>query len=663
MKINTTFKAVEGHSDDNAQFTELKAEIQAALTQIETFKTENGQWLSDENLSKMGYIETMLKAEFAAIEAYGVGGVPGQGGAGGEEDWVPKALEPGWNGAVQIDPDNDSDRDLLSDDPDRYGAYAGTINILSSGNPTKPGKIAFQMADGMDAVYAESRGRDIIVTAVYRDETRRSWVIKDGTVRPEPIVISGRGLTYGVTIDASKVIRINDGTYPQEAYETQRFYIWGTDLSDTIKGSQGRDKIVGGLGADDINGGAGDDMIWGDEYEPVAGAANPNGGNDTLRGGDGIDIIYGGGGFDTYYKSDKGERITEAERMSDDTPDALPDNSFIIHSNEWEVTNKTESGMIVVENTKAKGGWIGFNQMPDGYNMAYADRVDNSLVITYVGDEGSFKVKVVDFFNRFGDDPKESVVRLTFNASADNDIIDFSRILINDATAGGAGQVIAIKGGDGEDIILGPRNALIADGVDMGNILKSQGDGKRNMSRYFGTDGIFAAPAGEKPYGDNNERNKFGGYLAENKGDHVLIRNAGTSQPTQPLYIHAPDGYEKGYITKDGSGNIVVVLVKPATGDRDADTLVIKIDKQTLPNVTWNDIIVRNKVGGATDKDVQWGQPINLTPIDTQLTDIFIDGEGGKDLIFTFDKDARDVKDEDGEDDVNEMEPETPPAR
>jgi Ca2+-binding RTX toxin-like protein len=65
--------------------------------------------------------------------------------------------------------------------------------------------------------------------------------------------------------------------------------IFGTNLDDTLTGTDGNDTIYGKAGKDTLSGLGGNDRLYG------------NKGNDTLTGGSGNDFLFGGGGDDTIY--------------------------------------------------------------------------------------------------------------------------------------------------------------------------------------------------------------------------------------------------------------------------------------------------------------------------------------------------------------------------
>ncbi|MFH0800674.1 MAG: hypothetical protein V2A66_10930, partial [Pseudomonadota bacterium] len=602
-----------------AATSQIQADLQAAIAELEQFKAENEQWMSTEHLVEMGRIETMLKAEEVA---YRGGNIPA--GSTTDSTAAPQDLDPLWNGipASFINKD-DNDTQKLAD-TELYGEYQGTVVIPGSGDPTQPTKAAFQMTDDMNALYAESRGRDIIITAEYMDGTRKSWVVKDGTMRSEPIVISARGLSHGVTIDTKKVVRLNNGSPSTAA----GFYIWGSDSDDTIYGTQSSDKIAGMGGSDKIYGGGGDNTIYGDGYygpNSTAGDMDPtSGGDDYIDAGPGHNIVYGGGGKDTAVDNGHESISTDVETLTKATAAKVPSSDFITASADWDVSQVAKDGTIEVKNTTGKGGSIDID-MPDGYTMAYAsmDPNDSSLIITFVGDNGSFSVRIEKFFSgAFGDTPQDAIAKLNFRGSADADIIDFSRI--NHLTS----QVINIDGGGGDDVILGAKNNLVSDGVDLDTLTSSQGNSDGVLASYV-KDGVFATPTNYSD--DDGNTATYGGYQAKQVGNVIEISAEPGKTPQATLSLLAPDGYTKAYVTQGQDGFTCVVFVRPDPNGGRADTIVFKIDpglKLDLSNINAE---YNTLSGSGKGYDIH---QIDLVPISSDGSDYLLDGGDGTDFVF-----------------------------
>ena len=644
LKATTTTTATETADDPYAAAkAELKAKLEAAIEELEAVDDE---YLSDEYYHEKERLVATLKAESALVDTMGMNG---SSSADGTQGWDTQELaDAGWNYATMTE--SEADRMAIENNSNGdWGTYAGTVEIPNSGNPDLPNAVGFQMTDDMTAVYAESRGRDIVMTVEYKDGHRESYLIKEGSVRPEPIIISAKGLTDGVTIDCSKVFRVNanDGRYPASAYELQVMSIIGGDGDDKLLGSQSKDIIVGNAGDDTMDGGAGDDVIFGDlgynigtgddAYIPGAYDASVEG-NDTIRGGAGADRIYGGAGLDTTYASDKGEAVheTEGKPLKDANTSSLePEDIFdMTEMDGWEAT-VDDDGTILLQNEGTTGGGVIDMSMPDGYTMAFAEQdADGTLIITFVGtdEDGNpctCKVKIEDFFNitAGGADPA-SVVRLNFHGGEGDDIIDFSKVSVTN-------QVINITDeAGGSDIILGARSALLSDGVDLDKLTQSQGNSANRLNRYV-EDGIFS------DYSESDDKHVSNGYRADVSDGQIVITSDGENAQADTLSLDAPDGYDKGYITTDGNSLYVVLVKQNASGT--AETIVIKIDASLLEQnggkLNWNDIYV-----GAIDL-----VPISNTEIN--MDDYAVSAGEGEDLVFAQSGSRVD----DDEDEVMEM--------
>lgn len=639
--INTSYKATTADTGydvpQGPDMTELQEKIQDALCQIEGF--EYLDYLTEEQLAELNRIKLMLKAESAAISGYALTGefsLPGAEGAGYWDQ--PTELAPEWNGIL---PEN-IHTDASDGGEGAYGAgliddpsveFAGTVVIIDSGNVLSPTKIGFQMTDDMLSLTSVSKGRDIVVTVEYQDGTKRAWVIKDGTIRREPIIISAFGLSHGVTIDCSHTIRVSDGTFDNYPYGARSgFYIHGSMFNDTIYGTQGDDGIVAYDGDDIIDGMAGNDTIYGDmSYEAAGQFDETASGNDHIKGGAGYDLIYGGGGEDTTYTSDTGEAVTEKEHVANDVASTFPpaDDWFSSEYDTWVVQNDMQDGMVVIENTgEGEAGSMQIT-MPPGYNMAYAEEDgDQNLIITFVGEAGTMKVKIVDFFNEQWQDADDSVASHVLNleivGSAEDDIIDFSRVKLTS-------QTISMKGLAGDDILLNARYEMLSNGLNVNELLSSQNNNAGALNGYE-NDGIFDETSEEQ-------------YIAEVvDGQIVITENPAYDPgltlipigdedwvpPAGALGIVAPEGYETGYITQDEDGNIYVILVDTLG---DASSIVFKIDAATVAakNLSYGSISVYTK--NAEGDDTQ--NPVGLTAISFDALDYNIDGNEGADFIMT----------------------------
>lgn len=645
---------------------DIQARIKEALTEIEAFEADGKlQYLSEENIAEYGRIKAMLKAESAAIAGYGI---YGPGGPGSSAFTRPDNLEPLWNG---VPPNNiyedDTDRDAVDEDYDKYGDYVSSVVIDNAGDPSRS-KLAFQMTDDMQKLTMASVGRDIYVTAEMADGSKKTWVLKEGTVRGDiPIVVSMLGLTHSATLDASHVLRVFNGSTENAMGMT----IWGTDFSDEIFGPQVSSVLIGMGGADLIRGGAGNDTIFGDEGRNLktttAGDYDPKyGGNDYIDGGAGNNITYAGAGVDKVV--DHGgttESIFEQEFTIDGESADLPDAGFITTSAGWKVTDDSEHGMYVIDNTDGKGGSIEMT-MPEGYSYVFADQADdNSLMLTFVGEDGStFRVKIVDFMTKFDGDIRDRVQRLVMKGgSQGNVIMDFSRIHVTKESP----AAISLIGSDnGRNIILGVHNEMIADGVSMEDFLESQGDpGLITKMLEDENYGVFKPYPKKKESDPNDPPNKGGGYeaQADPNGRGILITSKDPKNADPFLNLHVPAGYTKGYIAMDKDGNAYVVFVKPNSSGK-ADTFVVKIDAGLMKDkggpLDWNHIqaFFRVETGSGNTKAINWTDcPLTPVSLEDDAYSIKSDENGLADLIVEPEGTPSETEDDD---DVIEFNDKTP---
>jgi len=621
-------------TDSNA---DLKARLEEALRELEQYKEEYATSLTDESLAQMNRLEVMMKAEMAAIEAYGKGGY-GPGGAApvGSEWDAPSSLPPEFSvpEGYTLDIQQNASDASLCDDP---GTYAGTVNFEGS-------RLNFSAQDeGIQEVEAVSKGKDLVLTVIYEDGHKKSWVIKDGSVRSEPIIIDATQMGHGVTIDTSRALRISDGKHGQPYGATTGFQIWGSDYDDTIYGSQGRDGIVGLAGNDKIDGGADIDEIYGDDKYELPGqyAQQINGlpaGSDDIRGGAGADIIRGGGGIDKGYSSDDmpGEAVDMGGEVKDDTASAPdPSGGWLAYDGNW-TTETDEDGTIVLKNMGTEGGQIDLT-MPNGYTMAMADIDPNdstSLLITFVGEDANgnpqtFKLKIDGFFDsKEGVDPRTAVITLNVFGSENGDIIDFHKLM---GVAELNTQNINIFGNGGNDIILGTESALVRDGVDTSNPYQSTvGDGTLNR---LVQEGVFA----------ESEEDEDTTYTASAENGQIVIRDADgdPSNNNATVELVAPEDFDRGYITVGPDGCTYVILAK---NDGSGDTIVFKFED---PSLDYTKIFFWNQKPG--EDDSKTSTEIRLIPVsfDSTMGYGVISGGDGSDVLFgskdsNFDTDASD---------------------
>jgi len=650
LKTNDYSDLQQTNANEPNPATELKNSVSQALAEVQQFREANGEYLSEENLVELNRIETMLTAQSAAIDAYGVGGAAGAYASSDEYAFydMPTGLDPEWNGINSDSIYKDAnDMGRFSDDPEWYGEYQGSFTIPNSGDKTNPNKFSFQMTDDMIGVFAESRGRDMIVTVVYGDaeQSRKTWVVKDGSIRSEPFIISAAGVSHGVTIDCSRLLRQHDNVW-----------IHGSEYDDLIKGSQGNDTIIAWKGNDEIFGNAGNDIIYADEYYDRAGQHDPSyGDNDRVHGGLGNDQInMGGGSQDVVFTSDRGEMIAEEEIWENDIamiPDGI--DAVIGGDGNWEVS-KIEDGMVTVSNNNPNGvaGEIILDmaELP-GYNMAFGEMgSDGSLIVTFAGEAGAFKVKFKDFFKAFlpnTGNPNDAIVSLTINGTDGSEIFNFDKVIINETNS----QIINLHGGAGDDLMFGAHNDMLKNGLstDTEDMLKSS-ESPAILGSYVNS-GVFTSSE-QYSYADADKK-KWNGYEAGvNPQGQIEIKADAAYAGGRPevLHLKVPAGYSKGYITQHADGNTYVICVKPTASGR-AESIVFKIDGSL--GLAYNEILVQSSgtttVGEGGASTTANSNAIPLIAVSLDDTDYLTSGGEGDDLVFMEEGAKKDSADKESE--------------
>lgn len=658
--INPNFKATTSDLED------LQNDINEAIDQIEQVEGEWDEYLTDEQQAELERLKATLTAESTALDGCGYYDPNNLDAVDGVDYAQRESLDDlgsGWTGGLISSYTEDADM-LEGDD----GDYMGTIEIEASGDPMNPTKLGFSADDdfveteiGPDGTITEirvsSRGRDMVLTIIGVDgdgqEVRKSWVIREGTVRPEPIIINTTELTRytgdGVIIDASQTYRISDGSYNSYYGVTRGLYIHGTVGNDTIYGSQGDDKIVAWEGDDYIDAMAGNDTAWGDEYYDTGGSFSTNGGRDTIRGGVGNDTLYGGGNIDTRFRSDNPsatnpEAVYEFENIADDTTTAIPGINDVVESTTTGWDALEQDGMIVMENNDTAGGGNIDLSMPPGYNMAFAEIGSDgtSLVITFVGEDANgnpitFQMKIKNFMRASVGGAPVDVTRLNFTGSDEGDIIDFHKVQ-------GTNNVVSISGGAGDDIIIGASNDVLSYGISYDDLLSSSYSG---TSSYVSNEGVlFEDP--EDPSGYMAEYNSTTGRI-DIKNDPTYDANE-YGDPHEAIRIAAPEGFETGFVAQDpATGALLIILINPTT----KETIVLEIATQDLD---YNSITVGNLTASDAemtgDYEEDWSENFEwwpgLTPISLVEEDYLIQGGAGQDMAFApegtiFDQDVEEV--------------------
>ena len=600
-------------------------EAEAALVEIEEFISQNLDDLTDGQYKDLMRIKETLEWQITTAQNYADYPAPGSVNGADPTLWdMPQALDPYWNGIPEDNIIQDAvSKAIVESDPDWFGEYMGTVKVPNSGDPSNPTRVGFQMTDDMVACYGESRGSKLFVTAEIDngDGTTSLETYAYESNGSEPLIISGIGCN-GVQIDFSRV-------YLPDA----KIYIHGSEGHDLIKGAQSSTNIVGYAGDDEIYGGASVDKIYGDEYYEKAGQFDQSyGGHDTINGGGGKDVILGGGGIDTFFTSDSGDSINEYEDMIGNKIDVPGSSSTWSDSGEWqEAEDISENGTIYFRNqSDGSGGEItlDMSEIPGNWDKAFLDMdADNNLVITIGGETGTFTVVYENFFGKqFSTPPKLNII-----GSDGNDIINAENVTVDS-------QVINIKGGAGEDVIIGAKNQMLMDGVDINRLEQSQNVGNAELSTHVNS-GTFAEESVDEYKNEDGEidRTTWNGFTSEvRNNDHIFI-SGDSSDNVGLLQLKAPDEYTECYMGIAENDDIVIILVnKQASGN--AKTIVIKVDN-TL-GLTYNDIVVGNfsstTIGADDDANKEtMGAPMTPTYISLLDNDYLTMGGTGDDLIIT----------------------------
>jgi Ca2+-binding RTX toxin-like protein len=115
--------------------------------------------------------------------------------------------------------------------------------------------------------------------------------------------------TRGVTVD----LRITTAQNTRAAgYDTivSVEQVWGSNLNDSITGSEGANDLYGFNGSDVINGAGGNDNIWGGFGETTGNRLSGGAGNDSIVGSAGADTLRGDAGNDRLTGSLGADQLT-----------------------------------------------------------------------------------------------------------------------------------------------------------------------------------------------------------------------------------------------------------------------------------------------------------------------------------------------------------------
>ncbi len=205
------------------------------------------------------------------------------------------------------------------------------------------GNVNFQFSPGQDDVVEGTLGDDVIVAGAYVDEDGEEVDNLDSLGLPGLTDAPGTDQDYILAfegddfVDAGAGDDFVDGGAGDDTIEggIGNDELRGDLGSDTIRGEEGDDTIDGGSRADTLEGGDGDDNILGGTgADTIDGGAD----EDTIDGGDGSDDISGGSGDDIIIDTGVESSVREVLRWNEFTSDEQNVQSFILDTEENQVT-------------------------------------------------------------------------------------------------------------------------------------------------------------------------------------------------------------------------------------------------------------------------------------------------------------------------------------
>lgn len=622
--INTNFKAndvIQGTetTSQDAYIQELRIRVEEALRDLDQFTEGNQQWMNEELLRKSEFLAVTLKAEAAALAANGVQGYNADGTPADTMLELPPALNPLWNvsenGTIRIR-DNARDAEYF----ENADEYQGTVYHEDS-------RLAFSLQDeNIDRLDVITKGKDLIYTLTYLDGSKKSWVLKDGTVSATTLIIESTQMTHGVTIDLSGAIRVGDGTYLPYGTDSG-FQVHGSMFRDRIYGSQGADGIAGFGGNDFVNAMGGSDTVFGDGVYS-AGAFGEEGGDDELSGGSGNDRIYGGSGIDIGYNSDKDEVVEDMGGGFRDDTTRLPSLSDWMNlDSNWEA-ERDENGDVILRRIGEEGGTIDITTMPAGFENVIASMEPErmTLVLTFTGKNSrgnpiTATMRIEGFFDEPpGCDPSAAVTTLNVTGNDEGNILDFHNAFVTN-------QNINLYGAGEDDIVLGVQSRMLAEGVDIENITRSSISAGR-LRNYESQD----------PFAYSDDEDLFEGYESSVEGGYINISAAeepavsAASLDDTSVTIVAPEGFNHGYTYINPSdGRTYVTLV-----NNEGETIVYRFDSEYLDYT--NIFFVDRRPESVTEDDpsVTPVSPIELIPFSFEEVMYTLSGGEGSDMIFGY---------------------------
>lgn len=308
------------------------------------------------------------------------------------------------------------------------------------------------------------------------------------------------------------------GGYASDGGTTDADTIFGGEGDDRIYGSDGADFLRGQGGDDTIFGNAGDDLIVGDGAEVLPGSF----GNDSLFGGDGDDELYGGRGRDQL-KGDAGDDqlfggsdadVIFADRPApgamtgyDDTIDGRGKDdptASVTPSND-----DSDIDVLVI---------LGDNS--DNVIVVGQQDVAGEPVLTVTYESGA--TVSIDYI----DNGQAVIETIRVDAGAGNDLVRFQDGLDlshlaqrNDQRFGGRAWIGEIRGGAGNDILIGTDERDLLIGGDNDDLILARGGDDRLWgdrandpdALTYGNDYLYSGKGDDDVLGQRGNDVLFGG--------------------------------------------------------------------------------------------------------------------------------------------------------
>jgi trimeric autotransporter adhesin len=362
--------------------------------------------------------------------------------------------------------------------------------------------------------------------------------------------------------------------------------MWGTNITDRMRGFAGNDEMHGGAGDDIMDGGAGDDYLDGgdgnDTLNDSSGTNILDGGagddvltgglgDDTLIGGTGNDVIDGGAGFnktvdgagaDRYVLRTGGMLQAEFYGAAEGTGTAYDDTLDFADAMATEVSFAQQDDSLQVF---VRGAQVAALKNVFSYKLPFAGA---SFADGTTWDAATFALKA------YGAVPAPGVVQGTASADiirtgAGNDVIDAGAGADN--IDSGAGNDV-ISGGQGDDTIMAGAGDDVID-VTSGSDFANGGAGNDTYIVHDGASVVIVDSAGEP------NAIRFADVLTAAQitftrvGNDLLMTAEGTnaagvagagSQATIKDFASNPSGFG-GWLLTTGSGTVSLSAVLPAS--------------------------------------------------------------------------------------------------